>query len=225
MIRSACVLGVLLSVTPPVPAMQGGPALAPSRHQEAPPAALANAIAGTIAPGGVRVIVSRGSPITLDFWWVSALPLQAGSGNPSWTSVAEGSLIGAVNIPAEFRDIRGRIVKAGVYTLRYGLQPSNGDHLGVSPYREFLLLSPAASDVDPAPRGHDGTIEISKLSVGGSHPGVWSIDPPVAKEPALQLYKTELDHDAVIVEVPVTRDGKPEGTLRFGLVLVGRIDA
>ena len=51
------------------------------------------------------------------------------------------------------------------------------------------------------------------------------MDPPVAKAAALQLHTTDLDHDAVIMEVPVTRDGKPAGTLRFGLVLLGRIDA
>ena len=223
-IRPAHVLALLVSLATSIPATQGA-ALSASRHDLPPAVALAKPIANKLVAGGVRVIVNRASPLTLDFWWVAALPLQAESGDLSWTSVAEGALVGAVSIPSEFRDIRGRIVKAGVYTLRYGLQPSNGDHLGVSPYREFLLLSPAASDTDPAPRGHDGTIEISKLTVGGSHPGVWSIDPPVAKEPALQLAKTELDHDAVIMEVPVTRDGEPAGTLRFGVVLIGRIDA
>jgi hypothetical protein len=151
--------------------------------------------------------------------------MKAGANAASWADVEEGSLVGAVKIPADFRDIRGRVIKAGVYTLRYGIQPQNGDHLGVSPFREFLLLSPAAADQDPAPRGHDGTVEISKQSIGGSHPGVWSIDPPVASGAALALHKTELGHDAVIMEVPVVRDGKPSGSLKFGLVLVGKIEA
>ena len=73
--------------------------------------------------------------------------------------------------------------------------------------------------------GHDGTIELSKQAIGGSHPGVWSIDPPVAKGSPLQTHKTELDHDAIVMEVPVTRGGKPAGALRFGLVLIGRIEA
>jgi hypothetical protein len=151
--------------------------------------------------------------------------MKGSSATQSWEDVEEGSLIGAVNVPGEFRDIRGRVIKPGIYTLRYGLQPENGDHLGVSPFRHFLLLSPAAVDIDPAPRGHDGTVELSKQAIGGSHPGVWSIDPPVAKESPLQLHKTDLGHDAVVMEVPVTRDGKPAGTLRFGVVLIGRIEA
>ena len=82
---------------------------------------------------------------TLDFWFVTSLPLQAG-GAPSWQQTEEGTIVGAVRVSAVYRDIRGRTIKPGTYTLRYGIQPANGDHLGVSPFREFLLLSPAAAD-------------------------------------------------------------------------------
>ena len=201
---------------------QGG-SLAATAQKAQPPDAVASAISQKLSADGVRVSVNPAT--TLEFWWVSGLPLKAGATAASWADVEEGSLVGAVKIPGDFRDIRGRVIKAGVYTLRYGIQPQNGDHLGVSPYREFLLLSPAAADQDPAPRGHDGTIEISKQSIGGSHPGVWSVDPPVASGAALSLHKTELGHDAVIMEVPVVRDGKPSGSLKFGLVLIGKIEA
>ena len=30
--------------------------------------------------------------------------------------------------------------------MRYGLQPVNGDHLGVSTYRDYSLVLPAAKD-------------------------------------------------------------------------------
>jgi hypothetical protein len=163
--------------------------------------------------------------VTLDFWWVDALTLKGGTGAAAWAEVEEGSLVGAVNVGGDFRDIRARIVKPGLYTLRYGLQPENGDHLGVSPFRDFLLLSPAALDTEAAPRGHDGMIELSKEAIGGSHPAVLSIDPPAATQSVLQVHKTQLDHQAVVMEVPVVRDGKPAGTLRFGVVLIGKIEA
>ena len=38
-------------------------------------------------------------------------------------------------------------------------------------------------------------------------------------------HTTELGHQAVIVEVPCERDGTAVGGLRFGVVLIGRIDA
>jgi hypothetical protein len=201
----------------------GQGSLAATAQKVPPPDAVAPAISQKLSADGVRVSVNPAT--TLEFWWVSGLPLKSGATAASWTDVEEGTLVGAVRIPADFRDVRGRIIKAGVYTLRYGIQPQNGDHLGVSPFREFLLLSPAAVDQDPAPRGHDGTIEISKQSIGGSHPGVWSLDPPVASGAALSLHKTELGHDAVIMEVPVVRDGKPSGSLKFGVVLIGKIEA
>jgi hypothetical protein len=90
----------------------------------------------------------------------------------------------------------------------------------VSPYREFLLLSPARIDTDPAPHGHDGTVELSKEAIGGSHPAVLSIDPPVATAAPLSVTTTELGHKAIVLEIPVAAGG-----LRFGLVLIGRIEA
>lgn len=203
---------------------QNGSALTAAPHSNPLPVNLAPGIGALLSKSGVRVTVAKG-PVTLDFWFVERLTMKAGSASPSWDDVEEGTLVGAVQISSDFRDIRAKILKPGLYTLRYGIQPDNGDHLGVSPFRAFLLLSPAAQDTDPKPTGHDGTIELSKASIGGSHPGVWSIDPPVATAAPLSLHKTSLEHQAVIVEVPVGRDDKPAGTLKFGIVLVGTIEA
>lgn len=219
-----CALALSLALAVPASAGQSPAGLTASTHKSSPPSSLSRPIAEALAPHGVRVLVSKGA-VALDFWWVAALPLKGGTAAPSWSDVEEGSLVGVVSISSDFRDIRGRVIKAGVHTLRYGIQPANGDHLGVSPYREFLLLSPASADTDAKPHGHDGTVDLSKLSVGGSHPGVWSLDPPVAAQAPLEAHKTELGHDAVIMEVPVARDGEAAGTLRFGLVLIGKIDA
>jgi hypothetical protein len=154
----------------------------------------------------------------LDFWFVKSLPART---TPlSWSALDEGTLIGAVRVASDFRDIRGRQIKAGVYTLRYGLQPQNGDHLGVSPFRDFLLLSPASVDTDPAPPGHDATVAMSTKTAGGSHPAVWSIDPPVANAAPLSTHTTELGHKAIVVEVPAATT-----PIRFGIVLIGKIEA
>jgi hypothetical protein len=195
-------------------------AITATRHTAAVPSEIQAPVAAQLETGGVRASVDGKN---LDFWWVKGVPV---TGPADWANVAEGSLIGAVRVGAAFRDIRGKVVKPAVYTLRYGIQPDNGDHLGVSPHRQFLLLIPARDDKDPAPQGHEGTVELSKGSVGGSHPGVWSIDPPAAgQQTVLSQHKTDLGHEALIVEVPATRDGKPDGVLKFGIVLVGKIEA
>jgi hypothetical protein len=224
MSSSLTALFIFLAVTfTPLFGSQGGSLTATTRSAP-PPSELAPAILAVLSNDAVAVTGSQAAA-TLEFWWVKSLPMKAGSGAPSWADVEEGTLVGVVRISADYRDIRGHVIKPGVYTLRYGIQPQNGDHLGVSPFREFLLLGPAAVDKDPAPRGHDGTIDISKQSIGGSHPAVWSIDPPVATESPLQLHKTELGHDAIVMQVPIERGGQASGTLKFGVVLVGKIEA
>jgi hypothetical protein len=175
------------------------------KHSDPVPTEIAAAVAAKVAPGGVRA-TANGATIT--FWWVVDLPGAA------LADVPDGTLIGAVKLDADTRDIRGRLMKAGVYTLRYAVQPKTDDHFGVSPFRNFLLLSPAAVDKDPAAPDIKGTIELSKQTLGGDHPAVLSIDPPAGKDALLSVYTTDLGHKSLIVEV---------GKLKFGIVLIGRI--
>ena len=156
---------------------------------------------------------------TLEFWWVKSLPV-AGGGPAAWSQVAEGALVGVVRVTGAFKEIRGKAVNPGVYTLRFGLQPQNGDHLGASPFREFLLLSPASADTDPKPLGLDGTAAISKQTIGSSHPAALSLDPPVSSAPPLSSYTSELDHKGLTFQVSTA----PAGVLKFGLILVGVIE-
>jgi hypothetical protein len=195
--------------------------LSGAKHTDPLPPEIAALVSAKLGPGGVRAGVGVN---TLTFWWVKELAASAEASAPrpapGWSNIPEGTLVGAVKIEKAFRDIRGRVIKAGTYTLRYGIQPSNGDHLGVSPFREFLLLSPAAQDTDPAPRSHDALTDLSKQTIGGSHPAVWSLDPRIATEPVLTVHTTDLGHKALVMDVPIAG-----GTLRFGLVLIGKIEA
>ena len=191
-------------------------------HSDAAPSELAEPINTQLAAGGQRVAVGSKA---LTFWWVKTLPLRAGSSEVGWSAIDEGTLVGAVTLSSNYTDMRGRVVKPGVYTLRYGVQPADGNHLGASPNPEFLLLSPAASDTSAAPLGHEGTIKISKLSIGLSHPAVWGLDPPVASGAPLSLKKNDAGMTAVIFDLPVSRDGKDAGRLKFGLILIGEIQA
>jgi hypothetical protein len=128
--------------------------------------------------------------------------------------------VGAVGVTGAFKEIRGKTIQPGVYTLRFGLQPQNGDHLGASPFREYLLLSPASLDTDSKPLGFEGTVAISKQTIGTSHPAALSLDPPVSSAAVLASHTNELDHKGVTFEVSTS----PAGTLRFGLILIGLIE-
>lgn len=185
----------------------GGAPLIVSRTEAAAPGELAPPVAALLASGSSKI---QSGAATLEFWWVKA------PGGEDWASVPEGALIGAVRVSEPYPDIRGRRIKPGVYTLRFALQPMNGDHLGVSPHREFLLVSPAAADVNPAPAGYQGSVDLSKQTTGASHPAAWSVDPPGSTEEPLRTFTNDSGHHGVVFGA---------GTLRFGVILVGKIEA
>lgn len=174
-----------------------------------PPADLAAGVASRLAPVAK---VTTGAA-TLDIWLVPKLERTADG--PGWTNVENGTLVGAVRVSGEFKEIRGKAVKPGVYTLRYGLQPQNGDHLGISTFRDFVLLSPAALDKDPKVLGFDGVVSLSKEVIGAAHPASLSLDPPEdAPGAVLSTYKNELGHEGVVLQI---------GVLKFGLIVSGLI--
>ncbi len=207
---AVALLGVLL--LGPAAAAQ---TLGASRSDAPPPDELAPAVKALMAGPAARV--QAGSTI-LEFWWVKSLD-ASGSGE-GWARVPEGSLVGAVRVSEAYPDIRGRRIKPGVYTLRYALQPMNGDHLGVSPHREFLLVCPAAADTAVAPTGYQGTVDLSKQTTGAAHPAAWSIDPPAATDAALSGHRNDAGHQGIVFQVQTS-----SGPLSFGLILIGKIEA
>jgi hypothetical protein len=184
-----------------------------TKHANAVPTEIAAPVQGVLAPNGATAKLGAN---TIDFWWVKSL----GAKGKDWSAVPEGTLVGAMKVSAPFRDIRGRTMKPGTYLLRYALQPQNGDHLGVSPHREFLLATPAAEDTSPAALGHEPAVDLAKKSINISHPAVLSLDPPVATGDPLAVTQNDAGHTAVVFEVPTA-----EGSLKFGLILVGLIEA
>jgi hypothetical protein len=217
--RTACALIIVSAL-----AVRGGAqALVIAALNEPPPVDLEDPIEALLAPDGVRV-TAWGK--TLDFWWVKSLPLVPATDEVSWAVVEEGSLVGAVKLSAPYPDIRGQAIRAGLYTLRYAIRPQNRDHLGVSPYRDFLLLSPAMRDGKIAALGHDGVIALATQAPRTSHPPSWSLDPPVAPAgtgAAKTTRENGAGQTAVIFSVPVSREGTDAGVLTFGLILVGTI--
>lgn len=189
-------LALLLAIAPAVTPLSDKPA-----------AELAAGIASELVPAA-RVAVGEA---TLDIWLAKAVQ----GGGADWSAVESGTLVGAMRVGGAFKDIRGKVVKPGVYTLRYGQQPQNGDHLGISQFREFLLLSPAAIDTDPKVLGFDGVVALSKEVIGTAHPASLSLDPPHdASGAPLSVYKNELGHEGVVLQI---------GALKFGLIVSGLI--
>jgi hypothetical protein len=143
--------------------------------KEAPPAALSGAVKGVLERQGYRVLDDQGKPYA-DLWLRKATPASSKPAGPKgaiqFPFLDEGELLGALRFPGEGHDYRDQTIGKGVYTLRYGLQPQNGDHLGVSEFRDYMLLVPAAKDKDLANLPQKKLEGQSAESAGTSHPAV-----------------------------------------------------
>ena len=116
------------------------------------------------------------------------------------------------------KDFRGQAIKPGTYSLRYELIPEDGNHLGVSANRDFLLAVPVASDADPnASFEFQQVVNMSKPAIGGNHPSPWSLV-PAEKGDVPRVYQNADGFDVLVANV-TTSAGK---TFPLALVVKGQ---
>jgi len=101
------------------------------------PQGLSEEVTGALQPSGFRVSDDAG--VICDIWLAKEAPLKP-KFKPSLRvkyPFQLGQLVGAIRYPEGSKpsDFRGQPLKAGLYTLRYGLQPDDGNHLGTSDLR------------------------------------------------------------------------------------------
>jgi hypothetical protein len=132
--------------------------------------------------------------------------------------IAPGTLVGAVKFDAAGGDYRGQPIKPGVYTLRYMLQPVDGNHQGVSPYRDYVLAVPAALDTDGGVMTTDNLLKLSRKAAGTGHPSVWSLVPADSAPASLPAITHQADGDLWVVYFQASLPTPA----KMGLVIVGR---
>ncbi len=140
--RRAPLLAVLLLSLCPALAIAADYKIEPLK--EAPPADLASPVKSALGETGYRISTDDGKPF-LDLWLRKDIPAKSEPGKPQgailFPFLSEGELLGVIRYQSEGYDYRDQTIEPGIYTVRYGLQPVNGDHLGVSPFRDYGLLS------------------------------------------------------------------------------------
>ncbi len=175
-------------------------------------------VAGQIRPALSNRLykVELNGSSTAEFWFRDEMPVREGSQGDLGVNFGlfdRGALLGVVRFSAAWKDYKDLPVKAGTYALRYAAQPADGDHTGVSLYRDFLLLVPA--DLEQEVDGHYSEQELVAMSKGASgstHPVVMGMF-PVWDEPETEsVVNNELDQSTLVV--------KATG-VTFGLVLTG----
>jgi hypothetical protein len=183
------------------------------------PAELSADVRASLADGSINVTGPSGP--YCEIWLRKDIPAAASPNTAlgvTFGTLVDGSLFGAIHFDGPVKDFRNQPIKPGTYTLRYGLQPVDGNHQGVSDYRDFLLLGPAANDTTTATLADNDMYVTSRKASGAGHPSVWSMIPPDSAPASLPgvVHDTSDDFWVVYFNAPVA--GK------MGLVVVGHAE-
>jgi hypothetical protein len=130
-----------------------------------------------------KALEPKGNQITADGKVLCQIWLRSGivagkndAQGAAYTSLSDSALIAVITFPQPAIDFRKQVIKAGSYTLRYAVHPQDGNHLGISPIRDFLLLVPVSLDQDPDTRyKFEELAALSKKASGTNHPSVMSL--------------------------------------------------
>lgn len=124
---------------------------------------------------GTRVVDAQGSTLC-EIWLRKTVPANPNPSNSSdilYGALAEGTFLGLLHFPAQAADFRGQAIKPGYYTLRYALIPQDGNHMGVNPYRDTLVLGPVAADTNlETALKFEGLVKLSRQASGTPHPAL-----------------------------------------------------
>jgi hypothetical protein len=180
---------------------------------------VAESVRATLEEKGLRVVGADGKTLC-EVWLRKDVPTtkeeQMGA---IFGQIPEGELLGVIHFPAGASDYRGQGVKAGYYVMRYALILNDGAHLGVSPTRDFVLLTAPSADTDTKALGAADLLKLSRQASGTSHPSPWSLVAVESKDGLPKVEKTEENH--VVLEFKLKAKS---GEMPMGLVIAGRAE-
>ena len=189
-----------------------------------PPAEIAEPIRAVLDEKVLRIETE--DKATYEFWFRKELPLaeKPAGGTLGLTTMKEGAILGVARVAGEHYDFRNEEIKPGVYTVRLGIQPEDGNHLGVAPTRTFALLIAAKQDKKLDAIDHDALMKAAATINAAKHPSNLNLQPVEKIEgefPRLEE-RNGGEHKVVLLRLPaVVGDSKEKTTLTFALVYDG----
>ena len=170
------------------------------------------------------LVVRDGDAEVMTVWFRTEIPTKASEeqvkNGLTYREIPEGTLVGAVRFPAKFTDFRKQEIAAGVYTLRFAVQPDIGDHTGTSPHPDFCLMCQAKEDKSAEPIEKKKLIEVSSLVNEGRHPAVLLMWPNNGKDAGVKVVsKGDGVYVATIKRTVVA--GEQKTTLGFAVTVAG----
>ncbi|HXK12268.1 MAG TPA: hypothetical protein VMT70_21700 [Vicinamibacteria bacterium] len=168
----------------------------------------APSVLAALEPGGYRVRLADGT-VACDVWFRKDLP-----------GLVPSALVAVLSFPQASNDFRGQPVKAGSYTLRYAVMPSDGNHMGVAPTTDFLLLSPLADDKDASALPDFATLaKMSAKTIGANHPAPLNLAAVAERKDYPAVAKDEYGHEVFHVKLRTA-----QGERAIGLVVKGQFE-
>jgi hypothetical protein len=188
------------------------------KTSDAPPAGISPAVQGLLGSDALKVTGPDG--FYCELWLRKSVPAAAKPDTElgvTFGTIAVGTLVGVIQFPAEMIDYRAQHIHPGVYTLRYALMPTDGNHMGQAPQRDFLLASPVAVDTDPATVTFDQAVALSAKTTGTKHSSVWSLGPPYDSTAPSIVY----DQESQVWDLEFSLTIEGTGPTPMALVVVG----
>src|SRR5213594_76608 len=188
-----------------------------------PPKELGAALRAKLQSKAVQLL--QGEKPVYEFWLSAEVPLESkpGSAAKALDTIKQAALLGAVSISGDKRDYRDDELHAGVYTMRFALQPQDGNHLGTSEYLYFTVLVPAKTDTKPdGITDYKALVKASSKETSTDHPVILSLRPALSAEGDLpKLNEPAPEHKSVRLKVPAKAGGEST-SLVFEVVYEGK---
>ncbi len=213
---------VALVIALPTHFLAAEPKLSAKVEKVSPPDALAEPIRKLLDEQ--TLVVRDGDTEVMTVWFRTEIPAKATEeqvkNGITYREIPEGVLVGAIRFPAKFTDFRKQEIAAGVYTLRFAVQPDIGDHTGTAPHPEFCLMCQAKEDKSAEPIEKKKLIEVSSLVNEGRHPAVLLMWPNNGKDTSVKVVSKGDGVYVATVKRPVAA-GEQKTTLGFAITVAG----
>jgi hypothetical protein len=190
--------------------------------EAAPPKEVQEPIRKLLAEKCVQVSNAKGD-LVVELWFRTELPAKATEAQIknglTYHEIPETTIAGVAHVVKAVTDYRKQTIMPGLYTLRLGFQPMDGDHMGTAQYSEFFLMSPAADDKKATTMEAKALQEMSAKATKG-HPGVFLLFPGKDAGDEPKLVDKGEGH-WVLMYKQAFAAGDKKGTMQIGLTLFG----
>lgn len=190
----------------------------------APPDEVASGMRDLLDSQAVQLL--DGDKPIFEIWFRKDIPLKSkpDEGASALSLIDEVTYLGVVSVHERRKDFRNDDIEPGVYTMRLGILPTDGNHLGTSPFPYMAILVPAKYDEGlDAITDHDSLAELSGQDTYAEHPNSLSLQPLEDGEAEGDFPRTGEggdDWQLVYLKLPAKADGA-EVELAFKMVYEG----